>query len=56
MIKIKMCSHCADVATYKPSDVRPVLASYRGQDVGKEFARRVAELTHVFQTCHGECS
>ncbi|CAM8888417.1 hypothetical protein QQ045_025735 [Rhodiola kirilowii] len=31
------------VATHRPHDIRPVLASYQGQNVGKEFIKRSIE-------------
>lgn len=33
----------ADVATHRPADIRPVLASYKGQDIAKEFIERSKE-------------
>lgn len=30
----------ADVARHRPADIRPVLASYQGRDIAKEFIER----------------
>lgn len=34
----------ADVATHRPTDIRPVLASYKGHDIAKEFIERSKEV------------
>ena len=34
----------ADVATHRPADIRPVLASYKGHDIAKEFIERSKEV------------
>lgn len=33
----------ADVARHRPADIRPVLASYQGRDIAKEFIERSKE-------------
>lgn len=34
----------ADVATHRPNDIRPVIASYKGRDIAKEFIERSKEI------------
>lgn len=37
------CLLIADVARHRPADIRPVLASYQGRDIAKEFIERSKE-------------
>lgn len=41
--KSYVCTFVSDVALHRPADIRPVLASYQGRDIAREFIERSKE-------------